>query len=320
LPSHEKFKAVQGMGVSEHEWSLIATQGIRKGEVITGFGDSSVVLGVNVSHRFGTILRNSNSQYTVEAEMLQLLPSDPIGKIWIVPEQDRKRLQQCKLPETIATELEVRSLITGQGQLAQHCCCPRHRNMKLELVQIKGNLTPGRWGVACRAARDIDPGEQLCVTYWRGPKGQKNETTWREIFDCECCLCKGECRNSSLLTHKSFLENILTATAIPLKLQRPEIWNTAKGRRVVLNDGSRGTITGRVVKAFVPVWVHSTDGQPKQLSVTMHNSSDLHITAEVDEWITWAGMRGRITKSALLALEDEYSGSILADEVVDKML
>jgi hypothetical protein len=116
------------------------------------------------------------------------------------------------------------------------------------------------------------------------------------------------------------LEHILTATVTPLKLQRPEIWSTAKGRRVVLNDGSRGSITGRVVKAFVPVWVHLTNAQPKQLLLTLHNSSNLHITAEIDEWITWAGMRGRITKSDLLALEDEFSGSALADELVDKML
>ena len=87
----------------------------------------------------------------------------------------------------------------GKGHLANHVCCETHKNLAIEVVQIRYSRTPE--GPAAlmpiailRARRHIAAGELGCTQY------QTDISTWgaalghQSIFQCSCCKCQGQCR------------------------------------------------------------------------------------------------------------------------------
>ena len=94
----------------------------------------------------------------------------------------------------------------GVGHLVNHTCCIEHCNAELLLTRaVSGDPRidlkedEGAIALAVKAKRFIKRHEAILVHY----NPEAGIASWRDVFKCACCRCKGQCGSSAQTSHES---------------------------------------------------------------------------------------------------------------------
>ena len=84
----------------------------------------------------------------------------------------------------------------GVGHLVNHTCCPEHCNAELLLTRAMSGDPRSNFGddegaisLVIRAKRAIKRHEAILIHY----NLEEGITSWKHVFKCACCRCKGQC-------------------------------------------------------------------------------------------------------------------------------
>ena len=173
---------------------LQATESIAEDVIIAHFGQAVAISDLKLVHEMDRIrneldrkaVSSNQPQYTLKGQVLTA--EDDMEPAYVVPSEDIAAWRTLTTKPALRAALSQQGSSDGVGHLANHCCCQKHRNAKLEMVMGTSAEDRPLIMVVVRATRNISPGEEVLVSY----TGRNSaENLW---FECTCCLCAGECR------------------------------------------------------------------------------------------------------------------------------
>ena len=204
----EKVSKVRGIDAAADSWGVVANADIQDGEILTVFGGTTYVLG---SAPEGKEFSKIQAKMVVEGTPLQYtfqghLAEASTEQVWAIPEQDK---------EVVRTRADVSSRLKralnpggdqGVGHLVNHTCCPEHCNAEFLLTRAMSGDPRSNFGddegvisLVIRARRAIKRHETILVHY----NPEEGIASWKQVFKCACCRCKGQCGVSAQSNHEA---------------------------------------------------------------------------------------------------------------------
>jgi len=187
---------------------LIANRALEREEIIAAFGESIVLRGRAADEAHELII-NYNTMCTVgrgfQYSIRRKLASETTHTI-VMPSADRLlALAQRGISPDLRRSLNQGTGTRGWAHLANHTCCARHCNARLEVLSV-ANTDIGEYdsqdtevGAVLRANRSI-PIHDTILTCYRDSEGEgphdqllRERQTLARILDCQCCECTGKC-------------------------------------------------------------------------------------------------------------------------------
>jgi len=255
--------ATETMGAMGTE--LTVQRDILSDEIIAVFEDATILQEAKLVNEFADLINAYNRDHPTQGFQYSIFYPVAAGDSHlsaVIPDQNRELA--LKIP-TISRQL--RALLRlgdpnpGLAHLANHTCCPAHRNAELQILPVwqgdrEGKSTGGaekesttaqglgtstRSLVATlRATKPILKGMPILTCYRNTSSGGTTSQLTREqetldrVFSCGCCLCKGPCG-------KLGRESILTAPPLPPASMARGSQGTASGRQVARSTAGATT-------------------------------------------------------------------------------
>jgi hypothetical protein len=201
----ERVSKVSGLDVAVDSWGVVANADIQEGEIVTVFGGTTCLQGSTLEgDEFSRIHAKMSDegvplQYTLQGHLAEA----NTDRIWAVPEPDK---------EAVRTRPGVTSRLKramnpggdqGVGHLVNHTCCEEHCNAELRLTRalsgdprIDFGDEEGAIVLMVRAKKFIKRHDTILVP-------RAGIESWKKIFECACCKCKGQCGPSARTSQES---------------------------------------------------------------------------------------------------------------------
>ena len=213
-----KVQVVRGEPLDDSNKGLLVTRPIKDKELVAVFGSTASFDNVSPAGKAFNSIRDSLLRATSYQRQLQYSVFGTIeaqegedGKtndkeVWIVPRADadlaleQLRAKRIHGGQSLDQLLRLHGPL-GKGHLANHVCCEEHRNLAIEVVQIRYSATPDGPAIPMpvailRARRPIAAGELGCTQYQRDIKTWGPAPERQSIFQCSCCKCQGHCQQA----------------------------------------------------------------------------------------------------------------------------
>jgi len=205
---------------------LVAQRDILTDEVIAVFGDAAILQEQGLTTEFADLINTYNSKHPTRGfqySIFKNVAGDTHQSV-VIPDHDRVlALEVGNISSALRISLQERSYSrTGTAHLANHTCCSRHRNARLEVVSVvegedavlpqalsslgKGAGPSGRrdgrtrtLAAILRAEKPIAKGATILTCYRNVSTGgtssqlAKERDTLKKMFSCRCCQCAGPC-------------------------------------------------------------------------------------------------------------------------------
>jgi len=196
------------IGTASAGLGLIANRALEQDEILTAFGESIILRGRAADEAHELII-NFNIMCTVgrgfQYSIRRKLASKTTHSI-VMPSADRLlALSQRGISPDLRKALNQGTGSRGWTHLANHTCCARHRNARLEVLSV-ANTHIGEYDfqdtevvAVLRAFRFIPVHDTIhtCCrdTEGGGPHEQllKEKLTLARLIHCHCCECTGKC-------------------------------------------------------------------------------------------------------------------------------
>jgi hypothetical protein len=318
----ERVSKVRGMDVAADSWGVVANADIQDGEILTVFGGTTYVL---CSTPEGKEFSKIQAKMVVEGMPLQYtfqghLAEASTEQVWAIPEPDK---------ESVRTRADVSPRLRralnpeddqGVGHLVNHTCCIEHCNAELLLTRaISGDPRinfgddEGAITLAIRAKKSIKRHEAILVHY----NPEEGIASWKHVFKCACCRCKGHCGSSAQISHE-------TKQAFAMRVQQAQHEGVSSARGMTKGDFVRTHLNdfwGNIVEV-------TNDGvKVKGFCITAKRLITKRMQAEHlqrdDRTVKWHGA-SRILRRCAIAIIWAQSGQPagakggwLEDETVD---
>jgi len=203
---------------------LLAGRDILPNEIIAVFGNAIILQDRGLVQEFTQLINSYNIDHPTRGFQYSIF-GDSYPSV-VIPDLNRKLAHGLpNLSKQLRSRLRNGSSTAGLAHLANHTCCPHHRNSELQILSVwqedrtsailqgpagdgpvARNLTAlGRTLVASlRSTKLIRIGTPVLTGYRNtssaGTTAQliKERETLSRMFECSCCLCGGSCGVSSL--------------------------------------------------------------------------------------------------------------------------
>ena len=221
----ERVSRVRGLDGPADSWGVIANRNIQIGEVITVFGgttylDGSESVGADFEHLHARLHGAGEPlQYTLQGRLAESNRT----KIWAVPEPDKDAVRRRRDVKKSLRQALEKGGDSGIGQFINHTCCNHHCNAEFQLTRaISGDPRQGDTDeegaikLVVRASKPIKRHETVLVHY----NPNSGIQSWGKVFKCTCCLCRGICGPTTLLsdnTEQSFARLVQQAHHIGIR-------------------------------------------------------------------------------------------------------
>jgi len=196
------------VGTASAGLDLKANKALERDEIIAAFGES-IILRRRTADEAHELIINFNTTCTVgrgfQYSIRRKLASETTHSI-VMPSADcLLALSQRGISPDLQKALNQGTGSRGWAHLANHTCCARHRNARLEVLSV-ASTDIGEYDsqdtkvVAVLRANRFMPIHDTIFTCYRnteggGPHEQllKERQTLATLFDCQCCECTGKC-------------------------------------------------------------------------------------------------------------------------------
>ena len=206
---------------------LLAGRDILPNEIIAVFGNAIILQDRGLVQEFTRLINTYNMDHPTRGFQYSIfypVAGDSYPSV-VIPDLDRKLAHGLpNLSKRLRARLRNGSSMAGLAHLANHTCCPHHRNSELQILSVwqedrtsailqgpagegsgaRNSTVLGRTLVASlRATKFIQKGTPVLTCYRNtssaGTQAQliKERETLSRMFQCSCCLCGGLCGGSS---------------------------------------------------------------------------------------------------------------------------
>jgi hypothetical protein len=318
----ERVSKVRGMDVAADSWGVVANADIQDGEILTVFRGTTYFL---CSTPEGKEFSKIQAKMVVEGMPLQYtfqghLAEASTEQVWAIPEPDK---------ESVRTRADVSPRLRralnpegdqGVGHLVNRTCCVEHCNAELLLTRAISGDPRINFGndesaitLAIRAKKFIKRHEAILVHY----NPEEGIASWKHVFKCACCRCKGQCGSSAQISHE-------TRQAFTMSVQQAQHEGVSDARGMTKGDFVRTHLNdfwGNIVEV-------TNDGvKVKGFCITAKRLITKRIQAEHlqrdDRTVKWHGASRILRRCAIAKIWAQSGqpagakGGWLEDETVD---
>jgi len=264
--THNTLTAVTEL-MGEMGMGLVAQKDILPDEIIAVFGNAIILQEAKMVNEFAELIQAYNRDHPTQGFQYSILypmagDSHPSA---VIPDQDRALALTTTISKQLRSALLREKPREGLAHLANHTCCPVHRNAEFQILSIwqmdwEGGPSGGvaaagdpaseegdstRSLVATlRATKRIPQGTPILTCYRNTSSGStpaqlaRERDTLDKMFDCACCRCTGLCGTPGT-------ESLTTATTSQPASKEEGGLKSAGGQKTTQDTAGARTQQGR---------------------------------------------------------------------------